>query len=84
MAFWSWHKWAFQEISLDTHSRKIDANCTGHMTYLMIPYIKPTPVVQIERREATISILYYAESKCLLQESKGFGGIVVGRQDRYL
>ena len=88
MAFWSWHKYAFQEISLDTHSRKIDSNCTltvkATWLNLMIPYIKPTPVVQIEWREATISILYYAESKCLLQESKGFGGIAVGRRDRYL
>ena len=50
----------------------------------MIPYIKPTLVVQVEWREATISILYYAESKCLLQESKGPGAIAVGRQDRHL
>ena len=88
MAFWSWHKCALQEIPLDTHSRKIVTNCTltvkAIWLNLMIPYIKPTLVVQVEWREATISILYYAESKCLLQESKGPGAIAVGRQDRHL
>ena len=88
MAFWSWHKCALQEIPLDTHSRKIVANCTltvkAIWLNLMIPYIKPTLVVQVEWQEATISILYYAESKCLLQESKGFGAIAMGRQERHL